>query len=77
MNDLLRECREFAQVYIDDIVIHSASLEDHVAHIKKVMTLLRSEKLYAKRKSVSLERKKLISVDSWSIATASGLSRTS
>ena len=50
MNDLLRERREFAQVYIDDIVIHYAYLEDHNEHIKKVHTLLRSEKLYAKRK---------------------------
>ena len=50
MNDLLRDCRDLAQVYIDDIVIHSASLKYHVAHIKKVLTLLRSDKLYAKRK---------------------------
>ena len=50
MNDIILECREFAQVYIDDIVIHSASMEDHIEHIKKVLTLLRSKKLYAKRK---------------------------
>ena len=55
MNDLLRDCREFAQVYIDDMVFHSASLEDHVTHIKKVLTIILSEKLYAKRKKCIFE----------------------
>ena len=50
MNNLLAPCREFAEVYIDDIIIHSRTLEEHVQHVREVLTLLRHEKLYAKMK---------------------------
>jgi hypothetical protein len=36
----------FMDVYLDDIVIYSNSLEEHVHHVKLVMDVLRREKLY-------------------------------
>lgn len=35
-------------VYLDDILIHSRSGEEHLQHIREVLTLLREHKLYAK-----------------------------
>nr|OMP83046.1 Retrovirus-related Pol polyprotein from transposon gypsy [Diplodia seriata] len=33
---ILRECREFARAYIDDLTIHDRTLEDHLDHLEKV-----------------------------------------
>lgn len=37
----------FALVYLDDILIFSKSLEEHVQHVRKVLDKLREAKLYA------------------------------
>ena len=50
MNNLLADCRHFAEVYIDDIVIFSRTLEEHLQHLRTVLSKLRAEKLYAKKK---------------------------
>ena len=50
MNNLLADCRQFARVYIDDIVIFPRTQAEHAEHIKIVLEKLRSEKLYAKAK---------------------------
>ena len=50
MNNLLTPCREFAEVYIDDIIIHSRTLKEHAEHVRAVLSLLRKENLYAKMK---------------------------
>jgi hypothetical protein len=39
---------KFVIVFIDDILIYSRSREEHAGHLKKVLELLREEKLYAK-----------------------------
>ena len=49
MNLLLQEYHEFCQVYIDDIVVHSATEADHERHLNLVLTRLRDEKFYAKK----------------------------
>jgi Reverse transcriptase (RNA-dependent DNA polymerase) len=36
----------FMDVYLDNIVVYSNSLEDHVKHVKIVLDILRKEKLY-------------------------------
>ena len=36
-------------VYLDDIVIYSETLEEHVKHVKLVLEILRREKLYLSR----------------------------
>ena len=48
MQRVLVECKEFASVYIDDIVIHSDTEEEHVEHIKLVSEALRKASLTAK-----------------------------
>ena len=49
MNDILREYLDiFCVVYLDDILIFSESPEEHVVHVKKVLSKLRENHLYAK-----------------------------
>jgi hypothetical protein len=49
MNDIFREwLDDFVVVYINDILIYSDSLEEHVEHLWKVFQRLRENKLYAK-----------------------------
>ena len=50
MNNLLADCRGFADVYIDDIVIYSRTLDEHLTHLRAVLLHLRAEKLFAKLK---------------------------
>ena len=33
-------------VYLDDIKIYSDTLEEHVEHVKKILAILKQEKLY-------------------------------
>jgi len=40
INRLLRPFRQFAKVYVDDIIIHSKTLDNHVSHLRQVFTLL-------------------------------------
>ena len=46
MNEVLKEfLGKFVIVYLDDILIFSKTLEDHMMHIRKVFEKLREEKL--------------------------------
>ena len=59
MNNVLTECRQFADVYIDDIVIHSHTLTEHLTHLRQVLDILRREKLYAKMKKCSFAHREI------------------
>ena len=49
MNNTLRECLDiFTVVYLDDILIYSESEEEHVKHVKRILTLLKEANLLAK-----------------------------
>ena len=37
---------QFMDIYLDDIVIYSDSLDEHVKHVKLVIDILKREKLY-------------------------------
>lgn len=49
MNDLFRPfIDELVLIYLDDILIFSKSCNEHVCHVKKVLDVLKNEKLYVK-----------------------------
>ncbi len=49
MNDMFREWfDDFVVVYIDNILVYSNSMEEHVEHLQKVFQRLRENKLYTK-----------------------------
>ncbi len=50
MNNLFADCRHFVEIYIDDIVIHSRTLQEHMQHLEMVLSRLRGEKLFIKKK---------------------------
>ena len=47
MNDVLHEyLDDFVVVDLNDVVFYSASLKDHICHLKKVMARLREHQLF-------------------------------
>jgi hypothetical protein len=47
MNDIFRrEIDDFVLIYLDDIMIFSSTLEEHLAHVRHVLQKLRDNKLY-------------------------------
>ena len=49
MNDLLGEYLDrFVLVFLDDILIYSATLDQHTEHVRQVLQKLRDHRLYAK-----------------------------
>ena len=45
INQVLEHCRDFATAYVDDIVVYSDSLEDHIKHVKAVLSALNDNHL--------------------------------
>lgn len=61
MNHVLRAfIGRFVVVYFDDILIYSKDLDQHVAHLKSVLDVLRKEKLYANLKKCTFCTDKLV-----------------
>jgi Reverse transcriptase (RNA-dependent DNA polymerase) len=50
---------KFVLVYLDDILIFSKSAEEHREHLRKVLDLLRENKLYANLKKCSFAKSEL------------------
>lgn len=49
MNDVLAPfLRKFVMAFLDDILVYSASLEEHIHHLQLVLDKLREHKLYMK-----------------------------
>ena len=49
MNDVLKSViKKFALVYLDDVIIYSKTLDQHITHIEKVLDLLRKAGLKIK-----------------------------
>lgn len=56
MNQIMQKHREYTDVYLDDIVIHSRTLEEHAEHLRAILDTLRTEKLYAKLRKCEFAR---------------------
>ncbi|GMI70618.1 hypothetical protein HRI_000731100 [Hibiscus trionum] len=50
---------QFVVVYLDDIVIYSKSLVEHVEHLRQVFEVLRQNKLYVKEEKCSFAQKEV------------------
>ena len=48
MNDLLGEyLDQFVLIFLDDVLIYSANIQEHCEHLRKVLNKLREHRLYA------------------------------
>ena len=56
MAELLRDL-DYVSVYIDDVIIHSRTVEEHVQHVRTVMQRLRRAQICVKGSKASLFRK--------------------
>jgi len=60
MNQLLQPfLRTFVLVFLDDILIYSATREEHIQHIQEVFETLRTNKLYLKASKCSFAQTSL------------------
>ncbi|XP_049394692.1 uncharacterized protein LOC125858983 [Solanum stenotomum] len=67
MRDEIWSVGMFVVVYLDDIVIYSNTLEEHVEHLRKVYQVLRENQLYIKREKCEFAQHEVIS---WAISSA-------
>ena len=47
-------------VYLDDIMIYSESLEDHLKHLRKVLSKLREHQLYVKKEKCEFAQQEIL-----------------
>ena len=48
MHDAIRGLSDFANVYLDDILVLSKSVDQHITHVKAVLKWLHDKQLQAK-----------------------------
>jgi len=48
MNKILAPIKDFAEAYMDDIIVRSQNASQHEDHLRKLFLLLRQHRLYAK-----------------------------
>jgi len=60
MNSVLPQyLRKFALVFFDDILIYSSTLQDHVNHLRSVLEVLRSNRLFTKLSKCSFAQSEI------------------
>ena len=60
MNEILHPyLDQYLVVYLDDIVVYSSTLQEHVEHLKKVFKVLRENQLYVKREKCEFAQPKI------------------
>ncbi|KAL9259868.1 Transposon Ty3-I Gag-Pol polyprotein-like protein [Drosera capensis] len=60
MNDIFNPYLDkFVVVYLDDIVVYSATLEEHARHLRMVFEVLASNQLYVKKEKCSFARQEV------------------
>ena len=61
INNVLRKYLDvFVVVYLDDILVYSKTLEEHVQHVTKVLTALQDSRLKIKPEKSEFHRKEVI-----------------
>ena len=61
MNDVFRPfIDDFVIVYLDDILVFSKTWEEHIVHVKKVLDVLKREKLYVKMSKCEFAKNSLV-----------------
>ncbi|GBG62826.1 hypothetical protein CBR_g32409 [Chara braunii] len=60
MNDIFRDIlEEYVLVYLDDILVYSRTLEDHIRHLRDVLQRLRKHDFYAKLSKCRFAQRKV------------------
>jgi len=59
-NVLCEFLNDFYVVHLDEIVIYSRSLEDHIAHLRKVFYKLRQHKLFVKKEKCEFAQTEIL-----------------
>ena len=60
MNQVFHEYLDkFVVVYLDDIVVYSSTMEEHVHHLRLVFEKLREHQLYVKRKKCAFAQQRI------------------
>ena len=59
MHDTLKGLSDFADVYLDDILVFSKSIPEHLEHVRTVLQRLHDKKLQAKRSKCDFLRSSL------------------
>ncbi|MEM7375695.1 MAG: reverse transcriptase domain-containing protein, partial [Bacteroidota bacterium] len=66
LNDIFRPyLDDFMVVFLDDIMIYSTTLEEHVEHVRKVLEKLRKYKLYAKASKCEVAKTEVEFLGHW------------
>ncbi len=55
----------FVVVYLDNIVVYSNTLEEHIEHLPTVFQVLRENQLYVKKEKCIFAKKEVHFVGSW------------
>ena len=50
---------DYTDIYVNDIVVYSESLEDHLVHLRKVLQRLREHQLFVKLKKCSFAKSEI------------------
>ena len=59
MNEVLRDCSAFSRSYIDDVVVFSQTWEEHLVHLRAVLTCLQWANLSLKLRKCQFSLKKV------------------
>ena len=59
MSLILKDCTGFCEVYMDDIIIYSPSMEEHIVHVAAVLQTLREAQLKVKLKKCIFGQEKV------------------
>ena len=60
MTVILHDCLEFIIIYVDDVIVFSASVEEHIQHLNQVIRALNSVKLRLRLEKCEIGMQKLL-----------------